>query len=721
MATAWKVGDRILNRWEIHKIVPGGMGVVYIVYDHEWHEAFAAKTFPDDAFTRNPAVAERFTREALAWVGLDYHPNITRACFVKVVQGKPFLFLEYVSGGDLGNWIGSPRLTDDLPQVLRFALDFCEGMIYAASKGIKVHRDIKPQNCLITGDRILKVTDFGLAKSYYDVIEEAESSNAPAFSSSVGFSQTGLGVGTASYMAPEQFDDAKHVDTRADVYSFGVMLFEMLTGSCPFRAAKWEELRWLHQNQAPPHLRTHARLNYILDRCLAKEADLRFADFGQICDALAAACTEIMRLTPKQLKVRKIAHLANEFVKALKGAPASSMGSSSALRTAEWLNKGASLAALGRYDEAITWYDRVLELNPLDSAALSNKGTALDALGWTEEAVAYYDRAIACDPEDAFAWSNKGDALREEGRHQEAIACYDRALELDKHHVSAWTNKAVALAQLGKNESAVACCDRAIQLDTHSEGAWTNKGLVLSALGRNNEAISCHEKAIEINPGDADIWVNKGVALGMLERTQEEIDCYDYALGLNPRLQQAWFNKGEALGRMGRKQEEIDCYEHALELDPALRHVLLNMGAALGALGRTHEEIDCYDRALQLDSGDDEVWTNKGMALADLGQAEAAINCYDHALKVNPSLPQAWYYKGISLGMLERRQEEIDCYNRAIGLDCRCAAAWFAKGVVSITSFGRHQEGLECLEEAKRLGDPRAAEAIALCRDPRSF
>ena len=97
MSTTWKVGDRILNRWEIHKILRGGMGVVYVVYDHEWHEALAAKTFPDEAFACNPAVTERFRREALAWVGLDYHPNITRACFAEAgSHGTAFVPWDFV-------------------------------------------------------------------------------------------------------------------------------------------------------------------------------------------------------------------------------------------------------------------------------------------------------------------------------------------------------------------------------------------------------------------------------------------------------------------------------------------------------------------------------------------------------------------------------------------------------------------------------------------------
>ena len=241
----WQIGDKIQNRWEIYKILRGGIGIVYIVYDHEWREPFAAKTFQDEVFAKNPQTADRFTQEALAWVNLDAHQNVTQARFVQTTEGKPFLFLEYVSGGNLSRWIGTPRLSEDLPQVIRFAIQICDGMAHALSKGIKAHGDIKPQNCLITEDGTLKVTDFGLAKVFDDasvadlasgetVGEEktpgglsgslsgrqlgSEASaqltpNVPGLS--IGLSRSGAAAGTCTHMAPEQFDDAKHVDVRA--------------------------------------------------------------------------------------------------------------------------------------------------------------------------------------------------------------------------------------------------------------------------------------------------------------------------------------------------------------------------------------------------------------------------------------------------------------------------------------------------------------------------
>ncbi len=112
MAAEWQIGERIEKRWEIYKILRGGMGIVYVVYDHEWREPFAVKTFQDEVFARNPGIADRFTLEARTWVNLDSHQNVVQARLVQQIRGRPFLFLEYVSGGDLSGWVGtraSPR------------------------------------------------------------------------------------------------------------------------------------------------------------------------------------------------------------------------------------------------------------------------------------------------------------------------------------------------------------------------------------------------------------------------------------------------------------------------------------------------------------------------------------------------------------------------------------------------------------------------------------
>ena len=548
MAKEWLDGSQ--KRWEIYKVLGGGMGRVYIVYDHELENAFAAKTFQDELFKRNPMVAERFTQEALAWIRLDRHENIAEARFVENIQGRPFLFLEYVSGGDLSDWIGTARLSEDLPQVLRFAIQFCDGMSHALSKGIQAHRDIKPPNCLITEDHTLKVTDFGLAKMFDEARplggagREAEAGNVPGLS--IGATRTGTGAGTPPYMAPEQFDDAKHVDVRADVYSFGVMLYQMLAGRLPFQGRTWQEFERLHRTQPPPPLVTcHSSLVTVVHTCLAKDPAARYANFDVLRGRLA------------------------EIYESLAGEAAPRPRAGIDLDATDYSNKGASLVDLGSPAEALTCCERALEINPRLAMAWLNKGAALADLGRLDEALTCYERALEVNPRDPRVWYNKGLALAGLGRHAEALTCYERALQITPSFPEAWGNKGNALARLGRHDQALTCYERALEINPRDAKAWLNKGGALGHLGRLAEALTCFERALEINPPYAIAWSNKGHALDKLGHPDEALICFERALEINPRLADAWSNKGAVLFDAGRFQEALACFEQAQQLgDP---------------------------------------------------------------------------------------------------------------------------------------------------------
>jgi len=519
MANQWLDGSQ--KRWEICKVLEGGMGRVYIVYDHEFREPFAAKTFQDELFKRNPMVAERFSQEALAWTRLDRHENIAQARFVQNIQGKPFLFLEYVSGGNLSDWIGTPRLSEDLPQVLRFAIQFCDGMSHALSKGIQAHRDIKPANCLITEDQTLKVTDFGLAKVFDEARppggagREVEAANAPGLS--IGATRTGTGAGTPPYMAPEQFDDAKHVDVRADVYSFGVMFYEMLAGRLPFQGRTWQEFERQHKTQPPPPLVTcQSPLINVVHTCLAKDPAARYPNF----DVLRARLAEIYGSVTGEAAPRPRAGIDLDAV--------------------DYSNKGVSLATLGQHADALTCHERALEINPRDADPWSNKGVALAGLGRLDEALTCFERALEINPGLTGAWYNKGKALAHLGRLDEALTCYERALEIDPRDLKAWSSKGAALGPLGRLAEALTCFERALEINPRDAIAWSNKGHALDKLGHPDEALICFERALEINPRLADAWSNKGAVLFDAGRFQEALACFEQAQQLgDPQAAQA--------------------------------------------------------------------------------------------------------------------------------------------------------------------------------------
>jgi len=541
MSTIWQVGEQIQGRWEIFKILEGGAGIVYVVYDHAFREPFAAKTFRDEVFAVSPLIAERFVREALAWTRLDVHPNLTKARMLEVIDGKPFLFLEYVSGGDLGSWIGTPRLTEDLPQLLRFAIQFCDGMIHMLSKGIRAHRDIKPRNCLITHDRVLKVTDFGLAK----VLDDGKFTDLPnPKNQQQALNLTVTAVGTCTHMAPEQFENGAQVDLRVDVYSFGVMLYQMVTGDLPFIGESWQDLEHMHKSQPAPYLTTtDERLAALIRTCLQKDPARRFSTFTQLRDKLG------------------------EIYESVAGVPCPAPVQGAALSAVEWNNKGSSLDNLGRRAESIACYDSAIRIDPTLESAWFNKGVALFANGSVVDALACYEEALTLNPKSEQAWSNKGVALKGQGKIQDAVKCYNRALSINPRYPNAWVNKGVALRALGNNNEALACYEHAVRLDPNNEHAWANMGNAFYSLGRPADAIPCYERALTLNPRMDIAWLNKGMALGALQKHGESFECYGKALEINPCLEQAWFLRGMTLvNGMQRYREAVPFFEEAERL-----------------------------------------------------------------------------------------------------------------------------------------------------------
>jgi serine/threonine protein kinase len=344
----------------------------------------------------------RFAQECRLWVQLGEHPNIVRAHSVEVFDGRPYVVLELIQGGDLNRWIGSRRL--DLGQSLRFGHQFCLGLEHALRQGLHCHRDIKPANLMVTEDGHLKITDFGLARISEEMIAvrqelpdgsipladstklqpiiwtDPRDRNAerrlaptearPALKSADGrtttihsgrenrsdvglgpigyaiasssdssssrastargttphtpstvdkstsdyvspyetydprLTRTGARLGTGAYMAPEQFRDAASVDVRADIYAFGVVLFEMITGSLPFNGRSPDALGHQHSQYKPAsivpsvhhrHAKLAKRVDEIVQRCLMKEPADRFRSVAELRAVIKQTLAQLTR------------------------------------------------------------------------------------------------------------------------------------------------------------------------------------------------------------------------------------------------------------------------------------------------------------------------------------------------------------------------------------------------------------------------------------------
>ena len=254
----------------------GGMGEVWRARDQKLGREVAIKTLPEE-FAKDEERLARFEREAKLLASLN-HPNIATIHGLEEDSGIRFLVLELVEGDTLAERL--QRGAIQVEESLKLALQIAEALEAAHASGV-VHRDLKPANIKVTPDGKIKVLDFGLAKAFAGDGTDVNLSQSPTLS--MAATQRGVILGTAAYMSPEQAS-GDTTDKRADIWSFGVVLFEMLTGRQTFDGKTVShvladvlraEPEW---NSLPPNL--HPRLRLLLERCLEKESKDRYGDIS---------------------------------------------------------------------------------------------------------------------------------------------------------------------------------------------------------------------------------------------------------------------------------------------------------------------------------------------------------------------------------------------------------------------------------------------------------
>jgi predicted Ser/Thr protein kinase len=268
------------------KLGEGGMGVVYRAFDTHLDRPVAIKILRADA-TASPERRRRFQQEAKAASALN-HPNIVHIYDISSSGGTDYIAMEFVDGKTLDRLIGKSGLV--LGDILKYAIQVADALARAHAARI-VHRDLKPANIIVTEDGRVKLLDFGLAKLTAAADIDSEAATAAMTDREGVQTEEGTILGTVAYMSPEQAE-GKKLDARSDIFSFGSVLYEMVTGRRPFEGVnKISTLSAILHKEPPPLAEVApdmpAELDKIISRCLRKDPDRRAQHAGDIKLALA--------------------------------------------------------------------------------------------------------------------------------------------------------------------------------------------------------------------------------------------------------------------------------------------------------------------------------------------------------------------------------------------------------------------------------------------------
>lgn len=436
----WAVGDVIEHLYEVRDIKQGGMGAVYVVRHRRWNSMMAVKSLLK-RLRKNEEDRALFIKESETWIDIGFHPNIAACYYVRNIKDSPRIFIEYVDGGALNEWLNR-RKRVDWKLIIDLMVQVCDGLQHAHSKGL-VHRDVKPGNCMMTRDGILKVTDFGLTK------RRGQESGVEATADTTGLqnviqereSITAAGMGTPGYMAPEMWIPYSEVGPQADIYAFGVMFFELCCGRKPFlvRAGERRDKLALAHVKKPPPRPTSIRddipssIEEIILTCLAKNPQDRYPSCSAVREELAAAYEKIVK--------QRFSREPPDEVKLL----------SDALN-----NRAVSLMDLNHREEAVQALGKAVEADPHHPEAVYNLGL----LNWLETG----------DPD----W--------------ELLVKMEEVVKTPEYLARGSDLLARCLLAMGDAPRALKACEQSLSAEDASEGLLKPYSIALAGVGREADA-----------------------------------------------------------------------------------------------------------------------------------------------------------------------------------------------------------------------------------------
>ncbi|MBF2016777.1 MAG: tetratricopeptide repeat protein [Rivularia sp. T60_A2020_040] len=664
------LGNTLVGRYQIiSNLGGGGFGETFVAYDTHLPgspKCVVKKLKPQATDPVTLETARRlFDTEAKVLYKLGRHEHIPQLLAYFEENQQFYLVQEYIQGHDLNEEIkpGKPISEDQVISLLQEILEILE---FVHQQKV-IHRDINPRNILRQEkDGKLVLIDFGAVKQI--TTQVVSTGHQTKFT---------VAIGTPGYIPSEQAQGEPRFSS--DIYALGIIIISAITGLSNEQLEKDDdtnEIVWQKYATVSPEFAE------IVDTMVRYDFRMRYSSATQALQALKSlnkpsSGTMVLNIAPlpPKPKPRKKIKVKNLIIKAFTAILLTGIGATASIFIINTINsanaddlykKANTFYELQRYQDALSSYQKAIEIQPEYAQAWNGKAKVLYELSSYQEALLAYDKAIQIEPDYEDSWSGRGFVLNKLQRFQEAISSFDKALKLESEAPEVWNGKGEALSNLKRYDEAIKSYDKAVEIQPEYEQAWYSKAAALYNLRRYQDALSTYEKVLELKPNNERAWYNSGNALVNLNRNNDAIKAYSKAVEYKPNFYQAWLSRGNILISLRRYPEAIESFKEVLKYQPNNYDALYSQGWALHQTQRYEEAIAVYDKAVAVKQNDFKLWYNRGNSLYNLQKYQEAVLAYNRAIRYKKDHAESWYSKGNALVNLEQYQEAITAYNTAI-------------------------------------------------------
>jgi eukaryotic-like serine/threonine-protein kinase len=723
-----------LGRYELlGPLGVGGMGEVYRAKDARLGREVAVKVLP--RAEGSPEKRKRFLLEAQAASALN-HPGIVTVHDAGHEESVDYIVMEIVEGRTLREILeAGPLAVDD---ALGYVRQAAAALAVAHAAGI-VHRDLKPQNLMVTTSGQLKILDFGLAHVGMGAVDSLSPTRER-------LTECGTVLGTPGYMSPEQVAGGT-IDAQTDVFSLGVILYEMLTGRMPFRGSSVAALLYDIVHREPVPASRHRpglapEVTGVLDAMLNKDPKLRPANGGELLEALSGVFPAGATVQRKGVASAFRAWLGSRHPAAATAlvVAAAAVALGALFTLGRWpLGRGsvvgrsaspaAGAAGAPSASSVASAYDRYLEGLRLSRRWYDD--ASLDG------AIRLFREATSLDPSFALAFARLADAqrtryavTRDKSWLAEASKNAAEGARLNPGLAPVQVVLGRILATKGNNDLAFASFQRALAIDPNDAEANQVIARQYERLGRPKDAENAYRKASSLDPESfsiLDSWANFLFRQG---RFDEATRLWQDVIRLAPDNYSAFVNLGSALAETGRNPDAVTMYQRAVELKPSYM-AYSNLGTSYSKAKRYEEAEKAYRKALELNDKDWMVWGNLGYVTSWQAGKEAeadrafgrAIEIAESERKENARDTQLHSDLALYYAKTKRPRLATERLETALALSPQAGAVQ-AAGAEVFELLGQRERAIEMAKKSLELGFSRQQlqrnpEMMRLFADPR--